>query len=86
MLAVSWWGEERGWIYSQYNEASSGVIIFFNFYPGQPVQSPNTWLYAVICCCFHVRLELMAIFLSHRKVFLLHKQLDDELSYFILQL
>lgn len=31
MLAVSRWGEEKGWIYSQYNEASSGVIIFFIF-------------------------------------------------------
>lgn len=60
MLAVSWWGEERGWIYSQYNEASSGVIIFFIFTLGN---------HAVTCCCFHVRLELMAIFLSHRKVF-----------------
>lgn len=32
MLAVSWWDEERGWIYSQYNEASSGVIIFLFFF------------------------------------------------------
>lgn len=28
MLAVSWWVEERGWIYSQYNEASIFIIFF----------------------------------------------------------
>lgn len=85
MLAVSWWVEERGWIYSQYNEASSGVIIFLFL----PWATSSVSKYLAVCsnmlllpCEPRVNGHIPVT----QKGVLLHKQLNDELSYFILQL
>lgn len=84
MLAVSWWVEERGWIYSQYNEAS--IFIIFLFLPWA-ISSVSKYL---AVCSNMLLLPCEARVNGHipvtQKGVLLHKQLDDELSYFILQL